>query len=137
MGEALCGSRMSESGSHVICLVDDDASVRKALTRLIRSFGYEVMPFASAGEMLSALETVEPACAILDHHVPGMTGLELHERLIRMGFQFPVIYITAFDDAAAADRAASLGAFAQLRKPFSGRAIVDRIQRAIDSTRSS
>ncbi len=82
-----------------IFLVEDDASVRRALKRLVRSFGYQVDAFASAREMLNTLSTAAPDCLIVDVQMPGLNGLGLQHHLAEAGHKLPIIFITAHEDA--------------------------------------
>ena len=113
-----------------IFLVEDDASVRRALKRLVRSFGYEVDAFASAREMLNTLSTAAPDCLIVDVQMPGLNGLDLQHHLATAGYKLPIIYITAHDDAQAYQRAMQAGAVAFLQKPFSDEVLLEAIHAA-------
>jgi CheY-like chemotaxis protein len=83
-----------------IALVDDEASVRVALGRLLRMADYEVLAYASGEEFLAALGDCMPDCALLDVHLPGLTGIEVQMRLLADHVQLPVVFITASDDPA-------------------------------------
>jgi len=83
----------------VISVVDDDASIRRALRRLLGSAGYDVAGFASAVECLASGLLGQSACLVLDVHLEGMTGFELHERLVAERYVIPIVFITAHDDA--------------------------------------
>ena len=115
------------SDARVIAIVDDDASVRRSLERLVRSAGYTVETFASASEYLDWLSRGQAACLVLDVHMNGMSGFDLQERLA-----VPIIFITAHDDAVTRDRITKSGAAGHLRKPFDGQAVLDAIGRAVD-----
>jgi FixJ family two-component response regulator len=82
----------------MISIVDDDASFRQATASLVRSLGYVVTAFASAEEFLESGLVEETSCLISDVQMPGMNGIELHNRLISQGHRFPVIFITAFSE---------------------------------------
>ncbi|MDR6957645.1 FixJ family two-component response regulator [Pseudomonas brassicacearum] len=79
-----------------IAVVDDDESVRAALDSLLRSSGYSVRTYRSALEFLGANATAETHCLISDIQMPGMSGIELHERLSAMGLRIPTLFITAY-----------------------------------------
>jgi FixJ family two-component response regulator len=111
----------------VIAIVDDDASVRRALQRLIESAGYTVQAFASAREFLDWLPQGQAACLVLDVHMDGMNGFDLQQRLA-----VPVIFITAHDDALTLSRIKKSRAAGHLRKPIDGRAVLNAIQKAVD-----
>jgi FixJ family two-component response regulator len=110
-----------------VFIIDDDKSVLRALRRLIRSAGFNVMAFATAEEFLQAAERPTPDCLILDVHLPGMTGLELQERLIAEGRRIPIVLITAFPDGGTRERAQKAGAIAFLQKPFEDQALLDAV----------
>lgn len=116
----------------VIAIVDDDASVCRSLRRLLRSAGYTVATFASAGEFLDALPGTRPACLILDIHLSGMSGFELQERLMTDGVSIPIVFITAHDDALTRGRIERSGVAGHLWKPFDDQALVDAIRKAVD-----
>jgi FixJ family two-component response regulator len=109
-------------------VVDDDESVRTALKRLLRSNGFHVITFESAEEFLSAARG--EGFLILDIRLPGMSGLELYERLASSGVSYAVIFMTAHDDPQWQERAEKAGAVAYLRKPFDQRALLDAIHLA-------
>ncbi len=113
-----------------IFLVEDDASVRRALKRLVRSFGYEVDAFASAGDVLNIVPTTVPDCLIVDVQMPGLNGLGLQHHLAEAGHQLPIIFITAHEDAQVYQLAMQAGAVAFLYKPFSDEALLEAIHAA-------
>lgn len=114
-----------------IAVVDDDASVRRALQRLLRSAGFVVETFATAREFLDAGHWAETACLVLDIHLPGMSGFELQEHLAVSGAPIPIVFITAHDDAPTHERASRAGAVGYLRKPFDQCTLIEAIARAI------
>ncbi len=101
----------------LICIVDDDPSMRRALGRLIRSFGLEVELLASARECLDGSHIDRAACLILDVSMPGMDGFELYALLQASGRSVPTVFISAHDNADYRERARSAGAIAYLDKP--------------------
>ena len=115
----------------LIAIVDDDASICKALNRLIRSARMDAEVFGSAGEFLEEGESHEPDCLILDVQMPRMTGLELCSQLAGRASRVPVIFITAHDDASARETAEDSGAVAYLRKPFGDQVLLDAIAAAL------
>jgi len=115
----------------VIAIVDDDPSVRRALHRLVQSGGYTVQTFASAQEFLDSLRHGPAACLVLDIHLTGMSGFDLHQRLVADGVGVPVIFITAHDDAQTRKRIDKSGAAGHLWKPLDGQALLGAIRRAI------
>ena len=102
----------------VIAIVDDDQSVREALTSLVRSLGYAAMAFECAEDFLKSKRRRSVSCVIADVQMPGMTGIELHDRLVAHGEQIPTILITAFPDERSRQRALQAGVTCYLTKPF-------------------
>jgi FixJ family two-component response regulator len=115
----------------VVCIIDDDASLLRALSRLLAAAGFIVTAFASAEDFLGDAQRIPPACLVLDIHLGGLSGFELQERLVRQGESIPVVFITAHDEAAARARASRAGAVAYLCKPFDQEALIEAIDRAI------
>ena len=111
-------------------MVDDEASVRTALRRLLRLADYEVALFGSGEEFLASLATLRPDCAILDVHMPGVSGFDVRARLCAARVDIPIVFITASDDIAL-DRAAFDAGGALLRKPFSNDALLDAVGAAL------
>jgi len=103
----------------VIAIVDDDHSVREALTSLVRSLGYVAMAFERAEDLLNSKRRRSVSCLIADVQMPGMTGLELHDRLVTLGKPIPTILITAFHNESVRQRALQAGVVGYLTKPFS------------------
>src|SRR5262249_38553036 len=101
-----------------IAIVDDDPSVLRALARLLRTRAMPAKTFASAREFLTALPDAVPQCLILDLQMPEMSGLELHQHLMRSGTKIPTIFITAYDSAETRQRCEAAGAAAYLLKPL-------------------
>ena len=122
---------MSVEQSPVICIVDDDVSVRRSLARLITSFGLSVETYSSGPEFFAASHPNGIECLILDVHLGGMSGFELHERLKLTARVPPVIFITAHDDAATREQARHCGAVAYIRKPFEASSVLIEIGRMI------
>lgn len=115
----------------LIAVVDDDASICKALNRLIRSARMDAETFGSAREFLDEGESHEPDCLILDIQMPGITGLELSAQLAARKSGIPVIFITAHDAPEARDAAAATGAVAYLTKPVNDQVLLDAISMAL------
>lgn len=112
----------------MISIVDDDPSVRRALKRLLRSFGYDVEAFPSAQEYLSRESGQAPDCLILDIHLGGVSGFDLQRTLQESGEAPPIIFITAYDDSDTRNQATA--AVAYLRKPFDDQVLIDAIHKA-------
>ena len=114
-----------------VFLVDDDASVRKALDRLIRSFGFEVEPLADAASFLMCAVPAVPACLVLDIRMPGMSGLELKAAIEGTSLALPVVFITGHGDAEVRAQALAAGAVDVLFKPIGAEALLEAIERAL------
>jgi FixJ family two-component response regulator len=112
-----------------VVIVEDDASLCVAMTRVLRVAGLVPVAFASAEALLAADKTESPVCFVIALHLPGMSGFALRDQLASAGSLPPVIFITAFDEPEARALAAKAGAAAFLAKPFSGRVLVEAIQR--------
>jgi FixJ family two-component response regulator len=116
----------------LIAVIDDDASVRRSLERLLRASGYVVTSHASAADFLLSLETSAPACIVLDVHMPGFTGFDLMRALRARSWDSAVVVLTADPDPHTAHRALALGAVACLAKPFDETMLLDTIADAVD-----
>ncbi len=115
----------------LIAVVDDEASVRTALGRLLRLADYEVSAFASGEEFLASLATRRPDCAILDVHMPGLSGFDVHARLRAARSDVPVVFITASDELALDQKVLATGSATLLRKPFSNDALLAAVGAAL------
>ena len=113
-----------------VYLVDDDAGVRKALSRLLRAKGYEVQSYVSAQEFLEQHDPAAPGCAVLDVAMPDLDGLALQQALTTGGSHRPVIFITGKGDVPTSVRAMKAGALDFLTKPVREKDLLDAIQRA-------
>lgn len=113
-----------------ITIVDDDESVREALKSFLKSAGFDAEAFASAEELLSSGHLSGAACLILDVRMPGMSGVELQDRLTASGDGIPIIFISAHADEEARERALASGAIDFLQKPFSDEALLNAIHAA-------
>ncbi len=114
----------------MIYVVDDDPSVRRGLTRLLKAAGYCVRAFGSGEAFLDDELPTENDCIIVDLHMPGMSGLEVQNALLDNDLQVPVIIITGRDDDEARVAARRIGAVGFFRKPFDTRALIDTIEYA-------
>lgn len=103
----------------VIAIVDDDHSVREALTSFVRSLGYGAVAFKCAEDFLRSKRRGRVSCLIADVQMPGMSGFELHLRLVTSGTPLPTILVTAYPDERARERALQSGVICYLAKPFS------------------
>jgi FixJ family two-component response regulator len=117
----------------LITIVDDDASIRAALEELVGSLGWRTCTFPSADSFLRSPLLAETRCLILDVQMPSMSGLELQQHLARLGFDIPIIFITAYPDEAAKSQALKAGAVGFLYKPMdlNERRLVDCLHAAL------
>jgi FixJ family two-component response regulator len=115
-----------------VFVVDDDASLREALSRLIRSVGLQVELFASAQEFLQRKQSDVPGCLILDVRLPGISGLEFQRKLAEAKILIPIIFITGHGDIQMSVRAMKAGAVEFLTKPFRHQDLLDAIQLALE-----
>lgn len=120
-----------------VSFIDDDESLRSAVVRLLRSMGFCAESFASAHEYLSLRRADDTLCLIADVEMPGMGGIELQEHLITLGYETPIIFITAFPEDQLRDRAMRAGAVDLLAKPFDETRLLACIQRALLRKRSA
>lgn len=120
-----------------VFIVDDDASVRDSLSLLLSLRGYVTATFASAEDFLSSAEPDWRGCVVLDIRMPGMSGLELQERLRRSGPDLPIVIVTAHGDVAAARQALLADAIDFIEKPFDGAQLVATIEAALAAMRAS
>jgi FixJ family two-component response regulator len=120
------------NATHLISIVDDDRSIRRALRRLVRSAGFIAEAFASAEEFLGSVFLVRTACLVLDIHLNGgMSGFELQAQLTADLVVIPIIFITANDDLSTRERAHTSGAAAYLCKPFDDQLLLEAIRGAV------
>jgi FixJ family two-component response regulator len=114
-----------------VAIVDDDASARTAIHGVLKSVGVQAESFASAVEFLASDRLQRSACIIADIQMPGMSGLELQQRLIETGRSIPIIFVTAYGNDKARARAIKAGAVGFLEKPFIGEALIEIVRTAI------
>ncbi len=119
----------------VVFVVDDDASIREALTSLLRSVGLGVETFGSAREFLNGQRPDAPGCLVLDVRLPGVSGLDLQRELAVARVDLPIIFITGHGDIPMTVRAMKAGAVEFLTKPFRDQELLDAIQQAIERHR--
>ena len=118
----------------LISIVDDDDSVRQALKSLIDSVGFRAEVFGSGEEYLNSPHVYQTDCLIADVRMPGMSGLELQDRLNSANLSIPVVFISAHDDAEARARGLRGGAIAFLQKPFSEDSLLGAITTCLDKS---
>ena len=117
--------------SGLICIVDDDASVRRALGRMVRSFGFDTQLLASGRDCLDGPYVDQASCLIVDVMMPDMDGFELHALLAASARDIPTIFISGQNDQKTINRARSIGSIAILNKPCDANLLHDAIVKAI------
>ena len=115
-----------------IIVVEDDSSMAQAIERLLRVSGFGTQSFTSAESLLQSGAAPDAACFVFDVHLPGLSGLELYQRLVENGVKRPVILITAHDEPSLWNSAKQFGTATWLLKPFPGRSLLDAVRRAIE-----
>lgn len=115
-----------------VFLVDDDRDIRDSLRWLLESVGLQLQAFASAQEFLDAYRPETPGCLLLDVRMPGMSGLELQEKLLECGYDIPTIILTGHADVPMAVRAMKSGALDFIEKPFSDQILLDQVNLALE-----
>jgi FixJ family two-component response regulator len=124
-------NRIRNDMEGTVFLVDDDASVRRALTRLLRTAGLEVESFPSAEALLAEITATGPACVVADLRMPGLSGLDLQEELSRRGLDLPLLFISGHADVRSSVRAMKSGAIDFLQKPISDTALFEAVRQAL------
>jgi FixJ family two-component response regulator len=119
----------------IVFVVDDDISVRESLELLIRSEGWHVETFGSAGEFLDHPRAGVPSCLVLDVSLPGLNGLELQKRIASQRSAMPIIFITGHGDVPMTVQAMKAGAVEFLTKPFRDEALLSAIRQALERSR--
>ena len=122
-------SRMRERS--LVAIVDDDESVRESLPDLLREFGFDAEAFSSANAFLASDVVSDTSCLLLDVAMPGMSGPELQQELIRRRQDIPIVFITAGGDESVRPRLIAEGAVECLFKPFSETALLDALNGAL------
>jgi FixJ family two-component response regulator len=119
----------------IVFVIDDDASVRRALTNLFQSVGLKVEVFGSAPEMLHSKLADAPGCLVLDIRLPGLSGLDFQTELAKVHIHIPIIFITGHGDIPMTVKAMKGGAVDFLTKPFREQEMLDAVVRAIERDR--
>jgi FixJ family two-component response regulator len=127
---------VTPSVAALVFVVDDDASVRKSLGRLIKTAGFEVEAFASVGEFLARRPYDGPCCLVLDVRMPGLTGLDLQEALRAAGQRLSIVFITGFRDVPVSVKAMKGGAVDFLTKPVDESVLLAAIRQAVARTQA-
>ena len=123
----------TETKTELVAIVDDDHSIRTAVQDLLEAVGLPVQGFASAEEFLRSGKQRVTACLIVDIRMPGMSGLELQEKLNAEGCRIPTIFITAHGDAKMRAQALRAGAAEFLTKPFDDEVLIESVRAALRS----
>jgi len=116
-----------------IAVIDDDDSFRAATELLVRSLGFDVAGYESAQAFLDRCPGRNTDCIISDINMPGMTGIELKQRLNQEGIEVPVIFVSAQTDTTLPRRVIECGGMALLQKPFHGQKLIDAIHHAVEA----
>jgi FixJ family two-component response regulator len=120
----------------IVFVVDDDASVGRAIKRLVESVGLRVAHFSSAQEFLRGVRHEAPSCLVLDIRLPGISGLDFQHELAAANIHIPIIFVTAHGDIQMTVRAMKAGAVEFLTKPFRDQDLLDPIQIALQRDRA-
>ena len=131
MDPALVGQRELGLPNIDVAIVEDDESVRESTGHLLRLLGYTTAAFASAEDFLNSGLVRDTACLITDVRLPGISGVELQSRLILDGHRIPIIFVSAFPDAAVRGRVLKSGAISYLSKPLPEQSLIDSLNRAL------
>ncbi len=124
---------MSKHDGRAICVVDDDASLRRSIRNLLMSVGFPVETFDSAEAFLESVDRNSIGCVVLDVRMAGMSGLDLLKRLAALGSRTPVIMLTAHADDETRRRSLEAGAVAFLEKPVRSADLLDAVRTALAS----
>ncbi|MFK4532720.1 FixJ family two-component response regulator [Bradyrhizobium ottawaense] len=125
----------ASAGDPIVLIVDDDPSMRRALTNLFQSVGLKVEAFSSAAEIMEAKPPAVPSCLVLDIRLPGFSGLDLQADLAKANIHTPIIFITGHGDIPMTVRAMKSGAVDFLTKPVRDQDMLDAVQAAIERDR--
>ena len=118
----------------LIVIVDDDASVRHAIERLLKSFGHDVAGYDSVKQYLRSKNLTKTIALILDVKMPGLTGLDLQNIIRGLHASIPIIFITAHPNEDARDQALRLGAIGFLEKPFDDQALIALLSKVLEQS---
>src|SRR5438067_9355094 len=124
---------MARRDGRVVCIVDDDASLRRSLRNLLMSLGFRVETFSSAEAFLEVVDRASIGCLVLDVRMEGMSGVDLLRRLVTAGSTIPAIMLTAHGDDETRRRSLEAGAVAFLEKPVRSDALIAAVRAALAS----
>ena len=133
-GHELRKNDATSNAREVVFVVDDDESLRRALSRLVKSWCYEVISFADAESFLEAPLPKQTSCAILDLRLPALDGLELQAELAKRGYSIPVVFLTGAGDIPTTVEAMRGGAVDFLQKPVDEEALLTAVRRALETS---
>jgi len=128
---------MKAAAVPTVFIIDDDGGMRQAIQDLVESVGLRAESFATGEEFLREQRTSEPSCLVLDVRLPQMSGLDFQRKLVEIGVQIPIIFITAHGDIPMSVRALKSGAVEFLTKPFRDQDLLDAIQQALHRDRAA
>ena len=128
------GAKPEQQG--VVFVIDDDALLRDALSRLFRSIGLQVVTFASAPEFLNHKLPPSPSCLVLDVRLPGLSGIDFQSELAKADINIPIVFMTGHGDIPMSVRAMKAGAIEFLPKPFRDQDILDAVQEGLARDRA-
>ena len=125
------------AGDSIVFIIDDDQSMRDALTRLLGTVGLRAQAFGTPQEFLNTKRPDTPSCLVLDVRLPGLSGLDLQRELANADPPIPIVFITAHGDIPMTVQAMKAGAVEFLTKPFRDQQLLDAVQQAIDRDRAA
>jgi FixJ family two-component response regulator len=128
---------MKAAAVPTVFIIDDDGGMRQAIQDLVESVGLRAESFATGEEFLREQRTSDPSCLVLDVRLPQMSGLDFQRKLVEIGVQIPIIFITAHGDIPMSVRALKSGAVEFLTKPFWDQDLLDAIQHALHRDRAA
>jgi DNA-binding NtrC family response regulator len=129
------GRKTMNENNPLVCVIDDELSIRESLSNLLRSAGLKVQAFASAQEFLTNWPQEAPSCLVLDVRLPGISGLDLQQELRRRDAQIPIVFMTGYGDIPMSVRAMKAGAIEFLTKPFRDEDLLNAVNQAIERGR--
>jgi len=128
---------MKAAAVPTVFIIDDDGGMRQAIQDLVESVGLRAESFTTGEEFLREQRTSDPSCLVLDVRLPQMSGLDFQRKLVEIGVQIPIIFITAHGDIPMSVRALKSGAVEFLTKPFRDQDLLDAIQQALQRNRAA
>lgn len=114
-----------------VAVVDDDASLRRSVGRLLNAYGFAAVEYASAEAFLGRGPETSIDCVVLDIDLRGMSGIDLQRKVKEAGLKLPIIFITALEDTRLQTKAEQAGSIAYLRKPFAGSVLIEAVKKSV------